>query len=448
MQATGLAVLCVLVLMNERGMAQGADLDISAPLSVEDCIRIARQNAPVMGKAQYDLKAAQANVLGAWAAMLPSFSTSVTGYKTTYGPRDVTIVDPTTGRIISQTAATEKFDNYSSQISYGMSLFDKGLWSNLSRQQANEQISVNSAEVTEQDLVYRVKEAYFGLLALQRLLHVNEETLRSTEENIRKSESMFEVGSASKADVLKQKVQVQNARASLIQARNDVDYAQANLANVMGLALDTPVEIIDVLDIAESEVNLDESLRFAREWHPNLLMAEAQLDAAKAGVGYAKSAYWPSLGAGGSYSWGPDDDLSHIGDMFNKNYNWNLGLQLRFNIPDFSTVANIRNAKALQLSAEQQLIETQSSVSLAVRKAHMDLKAAKEMITAREEGVASAAEDLKLAEERYRLGASTALELIDAQLNHTSAQTNHVRALYDYKLALAQLEKAMGRKIE
>jgi len=177
-------------------------------------------------------------------------------------------------------------------------------------------------------------------------------------------------------------------------------------------------------------------------------MAEAQLDAAKAGVGYAKSAYWPSLGAGGSYSWGPDDDLSHIGDMFNKNYNWNLGLQLRFNIPDFSTVANIRNAKALQLSAEQQLIETQSSVSLAVRKAHMDLKAAKEMITAREEGVASAAEDLKLAEERYRLGASTALELIDAQLNHTSAQTNHVRALYDYKLALAQLEKAMGRKIE
>jgi outer membrane protein TolC len=94
------------------------------------------------------------------------------------------------------------------------------------------------------------------------------------------------------------------------------------------------------------------------------------------------------------------------------------------------------------------VLETKQIIALAVRKAHMDLKAAKEMITAREEGVASAAEDLKLAEERYRVGAGTALELIDAQVNSTSAQSNHVRALYDYKLALAQLEKAVGKKIE
>ena len=77
----------------------------------------------------------------------------------------------------------------------------------------------------------------------------------------------------------------------------------------------------------------------------------------------------------------------------------------------------------------------------------MDLNAAKEIIKAREEEVASAQEDLKLAEERYRVGAGTALELIDAQVNYTSAQSNHVQALYDYKLALAQIDKAIGKEM-
>ena len=70
------------------------------------------------------------------------------------------------------------------------------------------------------------------------------------------------------------------------------------------------------------------------------------------------------------------------------------------------------------------------------------------LIKAREEEVTSAEEDLKLAEERYRVGAGTALELIDAQVTYTSAQSNHVQALYDHKLALAQLEKAMGQEVQ
>ena len=439
--------LPVLLLLAGRALPQDTNIDFSEAFAIDECIRIAKRNAPSMKTAEYALKVAEANVLDAWGNMLPSFSASVTGYRTTYGPQDISIVDPTTGRVISTTSATQEFSNYSSRINYGMSVFDKRNWSNLSRQQANQRISEYDMKVTEQDLIYRVKEAYYALLAYQRLLEVNEETVKSREENLRKIESMFEVGSASKADVLKQKVQVQDARAALIQATNDVEYARANLAHTMGIHFDAPLRIVDVLDIEEPDVDLEQSLRDAMENHPDVLRAGAQVNVAKASVGYAQAAFWPSLGAGGSYSWGPDDELSKITDMFDKNYNWSLGLQLSIDIPDLSTLANIRSAKSELALADEQLGETKGNIALAVKKAYLDLNAAKEIIKAREEEVASAAEDLKLAEERYRVGAGTALELIDAQVNHTSAQSNHVQALYDYKLALAQLERAIGKEM-
>lgn len=442
-----LFLLSVLFLTVSSSRSQQLEIDLSKPLPIDVCIQIAKRNAPSIRTAQYSLKAAEANVLGAWANMLPSFSANILGYRTTYGPQDISIVDPTTGRVIETTSDTQKFSNYSSRINYGLTVFNKRNWSNLSQQRANQRASEFDVEVTEQDLIYRVKEAYYGLLAYQRLLHVNEETVKSTEENLRKIESMFEVGSASKADVLKQKVQVQNARASHIQAKNDVEYARANLAYILGIHIDSPIQIVDVLDIEEPEVDLDRSLRHALEYHPNLKKTEAQVDAAKAYVGYTQAAFWPSLGAGGSYSWGPDDELSKITNMFDKNYNWSIGLQLSFDIPDFSTMANIRYAKAELSLTEEQFAETRNSIALSVKKAHLDLEAAKEIIIAREEEVVSAEEDLKLAEERYRVGAGTALELIDAQVNYTSAQSNHVQALYNYKLALAQLEKSMGKSL-
>ncbi|UCE20381.1 MAG: TolC family protein [Gemmatimonadota bacterium] len=443
-----LFILSTLFLGVSHVIPQETDLDFSEPLTIDACIEIAKRNAPSIKTAQFALKSAEANVLGAWANMFPSVNASVTGYRTTYGPQTVPKVDQTTGLVIGlEESESEAFSSYSSRIYYGISVFNKGNWSNLSRQQANQRASEFDVEITEQDLIYRVKEAYYGLLAYQRLLQVHEETVRSREENLRKIESMFEVGSASKADVLKQKVQVQNAKASLIQARNDVEYARANLAFTLGFHVNTPLQIVDVLDIEEPGVELEEGLDFALGNHPSLLRAEAQLNAAKAYVGYTQAAFWPSLGAGGSYSWGPGEKLSRIKEMFDKNYNWNLGLQLSFDIPDFSTIANIRYAKAERARSEEQLVETRGNISLAVKKAYLDLNAAKEIITAREEEVASAEEDLKFAEERYRVGAGTALELIDAQVNSTSAQSNHVQALYDYKLALAQLERAIGKEL-
>ena len=83
-------------------------------------------------------------------------------------------------------------------------------------------------------------------------------------------------------------------------------------------------------------------------------------------------------------------------------------------------------------------------VTLAVKRAFLSVTEAERRMQVAGESLALAEEERRLVEERYRLGASFLLELIDSQVAYTTAQTNHISALYDYQLALAQLEQAVG----
>ena len=76
---------------------------------------------------------------------------------------------------------------------------------------------------SEQDLIYSVKTAYYAFLAAVENVDVQEEAVKRAEEQLKLIESRFELGSASRSDVLKQKVQFGNDRLSLLRATNSVD---------------------------------------------------------------------------------------------------------------------------------------------------------------------------------------------------------------------------------
>ncbi|MDP6528107.1 MAG: TolC family protein, partial [Gemmatimonadota bacterium] len=84
---------------------------------------------------------------------------------------------------------------------------------------------------------------------------------------------------------------------------------------------------------------------------------------------------------------------------------------------------------------------------LGVHSAHLDVEIARESIGVAGSGVRSAEEDLRLAQERFKLGEGTILEVIDAQVNHTRARTSLVSATYDLRLAQAGLRRAMGSAV-
>jgi len=113
----------------------------------------------------------------------------------------------------------------------------------------------------------------------------------------------------------------------------------------------------------------------------------------------------------------------------------------------FATKSNIRQAQLNLAVAQEELRQAKRDVTLAVKQAFLNVTEAEQRIRVTEESLALAEEENRLAEERYRLGASFLLELIDSQVAYSTAQTNHISGLYDYKLAVAQLEHAVGKPV-
>jgi TolC family type I secretion outer membrane protein len=417
-------------------------------LTLPDCIAIAMEQNPDAIISKRSVASARAQVLGAVSNFLPQVNAS-----SSYNHSVQSFRDPLSGITVDGIEIPERFlerksDSYSASLSLSQSLFRGGYnFSNLSYSRAGHRRAKESYEQTKQLVALEVKVRYYDLLRASRLLQVAEELVRSSEEQVKLEESLNEIGATTKANLLRAKVKLGEDRLGLITAQNNLSITRANLNDILGWDLDTPVEPMDDLELQKPPLDLSSLTERAISQHPGVKMADAQRHQARASLGMAKSGRLPSLSASGSYSW-YDSDLPEDAGDWKDHDSWSVGLSLSLPIFDgLSTKSNIRQAQLNLAVTEEELKQTKREVTLAVKQAFLNLNEAEKRIQVTEESLELAEEERRLAEERYRLGASFLLELIDSQVAYSTAQTNYISALYDYKLALAQLEQAVGQPV-
>ena len=157
------------------------------------------------------------------------------------------------------------------------------------------------------------------------------------------------------------------------------------------------------------------------------------------------SQYLPSVSAYAGYSW-RHKDFNRIKYMFDKDFNYYYGIQLSLPIfQGFSRVANLSKAELNYRSSVEALAQARRNVALEVKQAYFEVQQAKKKIAVTKNAMEAAAEDLRLNKEKYKVGSGTMLDLINAQVSYTKAKSDHIQALYNYKYAVARLEKAMGK---
>jgi outer membrane protein TolC len=133
-------------------------------------------------------------------------------------------------------------------------------------------------------------------------------------------------------------------------------------------------------------------------------------------------------------------------NFFNSEYMWGVSGYLSFNIFDrFLTSSSVSMAKADYRIAEYSLEKAKIDAAKEIRGLVLTMKQAREFILVATETVEQAGEDLRLAEERYRVGAGTMLETIDAQVALTQAKADVIRAKTEYLSAAADLARATGK---
>jgi outer membrane protein len=298
-------------------------------------------------------------------------------------------------------------------------------------------------------VVQNVRQAYFNLLQARRLVGVADAALARSELNLRSAQGFFDVGTKPKSDVTRAEVEVANARVDVIRARNLVRLSETSLANALGLEATVPIEIQDNLTYEPVTLDSTQLLAEALGNRPELRQAQARLDAARAQLSGARARYLPDLTVVGNVGTASDDAIvstDGVASGLSFSDTWSITGQLSWNLFEgFFTQARVKETQALVETARANYDSTELQVRLEVEQAYIAVVEAAERYGATQKAVESAQENLRLAQGRYDAGVGTILELTEAQLSLTNAEADTVRAVTDYRVGLATLDRVVGR---
>lgn len=408
------------------------------PITLEEAVRLARQNSPQMISARNAIDANEATVRTRKSAFLPTVSGSI---GSSWGAGQTF---DNAGNIVNRNNITPW--SWSRRVSVNWTIFD-GFDRNY--QLAAARANVASAEAnevaTEYSVAYSVSQQYYAALAARESRAAAQTALTEATQNLRAATARIASGAATRSDSLRAAIQVGNQQLAVLSAENDLQNANAALTRLVGTPFNvTAAETDTVLAVvAADSATLAQYLLTA----PAVRSAQASLAAANAGVRSSRTDYFPSL----STSYGLTNNISDTTfklwqgrTLQNKSFSLSLSVPIfnglgreetvqRARITESNARASLRDAEML---AQQQLVQYLGQLRLAQAR-----------IAIMQASLEAAQEDLRVQQQRYDLGASTQLELLTTQTQLNSARYNLVNARYQVRIAKAQLEQLLGREI-
>jgi outer membrane protein TolC len=213
--------------------------------------------------------------------------------------------------------------------------------------------------------------------------------------------------------------------------------ALASLNNALGIPDAAEYVIEDNLSFQKYTITYDEALEKAYKNRPDLTALIARKAAAEKAVTLAEKGYYPFLTGNAAYA--------RAGESFPLNNGWSVGATLSFPIfSGFLTKNQVEEARANLNTIKANEESLRQNILLEVKQAYLGLAEAEERIANAELTVRQATENLEIANGRYAAGVGNPIEVTDAEVSLSNAKTEHIGALYDYRVSRASIEKAIG----
>lgn len=410
---------CLMIAIALFGLLPVLAEDATAPLTLRQCIDIALQTQGDVLQGARAVDAATARQVQAKSGYYPQITVGATSRVLESGmPR---VGDRTTGT-----------------LTITQNLYDGGL-REVRVSQAKSSLTQSAAglERTRQTVAFNVTRAYLSLLRAHRLAEVSDSQLKYIQGQLDMVKARVQAGDAAEVDVIPIEAQLANAQVDQLAAKNAVRTAAIALQQAMGLPPQGEFPIQDVTVSAAATVPaLEECLAQAMAARPDVRQLKASVDTAKASVKMAKLELSPRPVVNGTL------DQNFMGES-DRTVSINAGFT--FDLFDGgSNRAAYDEAKANLASAEVRAAQLEKDIAAEVQTAYLNLTAARERMEASALSLKSAQRNLDVQQERYRQGMAIPLDLLNAQVTLTTANSNAVQARYDYYTALAQLDYAMG----
>jgi outer membrane protein len=412
------------------------------PITLQEAVRLARQNDPSMVQARGQERSSDAGVRSAYAAFLPSVSlTAGTNRQFTGGSR--TRIDAN-GQTV--TLPNEPW-SYNAGYGANVELFDGGqrffdVRQAKARDAAAEMGIVNQTYMS----TLNVKQQFFNVLAARESQAAAAAQLEQASQQRRTSVALARARQATRSDSLRAEIQMRNAQLAVLDARNSLDVANAGLTRAVGL--DEPVTAApEPGDTLEVELAItDADLAVMAERGPLVQQSESLLKAARAANTAPWTDYLPSLnmsysrsGSAAERSFTMPDNLAYSG-----------ALRFSLSLPLFDRLQREEQHVSADVAAENAEASLRDA-RLAAREGSVQwlgaYRLAEERVAAQAATVEAAQEDLRVQQQRYAVGGSTLLDVLTSQTQLNQARRDLIQARYDQRVAKAQLEALIGRDL-
>ena len=399
-------------------------------LTLENCIELALGNNPEINAAFQDILTTDSRVKQVWSNYFPRISWE-TGYTRL---RQLQLSDA-----LGENLTFNYF--LLGEITLQQMIYDFGVTQN---QATIKKLDYEGAKVSLtaviNDVIYKTKDAYFGLLYAYESRRVAQDTVDKFQLFYDQAKAFYEIGMNPKVDVTIAESNLSNAKLKLIQADNNVNLAIAKLNNIMGVPFISKYSVTDKLQYEPLNITFEEAVNIAREARPELKLAEIKVEEARQTIKLVKKSYFPTLSVEGQFQRG--------GKSWNSNYGYNFGGYLTFPTVNGMLIRNeIKEAKYLYDKELANAETTQNQIYLEIQNAYLKLEEKKNQMPVALLQVKQAKENYELSYGRYRVGEATPTELKDSQVMYDNAQLTYYASLYEYNSAKAALEKSVGKNI-
>ena len=402
------------------------DQALEIALSESNTIKIADMTVEKTGYAQK----------GSYAALYPNVNISGSYQRTLQ--KQVMVMDMG-GQAMEIKVGRD--NNISTSASASMSLVNAPLWESLKLSALDVEMAVEQARSSKIGMIKQVKQAFYAVLMAQKTLEVVTEVYNNAKDNYEKTEQRFNVGKVSEVDRLRAQVTMMNAEPNVSSASNAILLTTWQLKAVMGIDLETEIEVVGDLNDYTNELLTPYVSEDDLSSNSTLLQIDIQDRMLESTIRMQKRQYLPTLAANINYNY------SAMGD--NK-LSWfpSSTAAVSLNIPVFDGFQkrfNIKQTKVSKNMLALQREDTERNLRVAIRNYNDQMSLCIKNYQAANATVGIAEKSYEISEKMYEVGKTTLVELNDAQLALQQAQLTQAQAVYNYMVTKASLDELIGK---
>ncbi|MCC6515360.1 MAG: TolC family protein [Chitinophagales bacterium] len=301
----------------------------------------------------------------------------------------------------------------------------------LSEMQLNDQI---------QNTIAQVLSVYYEIVRQKQLIKALNESLKITEERVFLSNKKLEVGYADKTPLLQAKVDLSSQKINILKQETQLQQSKVQLNQLLGRTANDLFDVIDTIEI-KSTLNALPTLDAIHQNNLLIKGANKNIEIAKLQHKEIKAKRMPQINFNTSYNFMQNNSKAGL-QLFNRSYGPQLGVQASIPIFNGGMVKKELQVSAVNIAMKQiQVDQIKNSLDAQLQSAYNDFDYATKVLDLNEENVKTAAENVQVTMERFRLSQSTSLEIKQAQSSYEDALYNVVLARYNAKIAEIALQK-------